>query len=134
MERGVVVLREIVDAEDDPVARLRAFVVGYHELATASGPPLLGTGHAFRQLVLQHSEVGPSKSWKTFRPLRLLAYELLRAANDERGVRTDLEIDLLAGFVLSSMLTLTRLTIDEPEQRWPDGEQLWALIAQGVVR
>ena len=49
-------------------------------------------------------------------------------------MRTDLDIDLLAGFVLLSMLTLTRLTIDEPEQRWPDGEQLWELIAQGVVR
>ena len=133
LERGVLALRELVEAEHDPMGRLRAFVVGYYELATSSRQPMLGSGHAFRQLALHLSAVAPAKSWKTFRPLRVLAYELLRAAAAEHGVRSDLDIDLLAGFILLSVSTMTELAIDEPDQRWPDGEQLWQLVAQGVA-
>jgi hypothetical protein len=133
LERGVLALRELVDQETEPIDRLRAFVVGYHDLATSSRQPMLGSGHAFRQLALHLSAVAPAKSWKTFRPLRVLAYELLRAAAHTDEVRTDLDIDLLAGFILLSVSSMTELAIDEPEQRWPDGGQLWQLIAQGVT-
>ena len=95
---------------------------------------MLGSGHAFRMLALHLSAVAPAKSWKTYRPLRVLAYELLRAAAAEHEVRSDLDIDRLAGFILLSVSAVTELAIDEPEQRWPDGEQLWQLVAQGVTR
>ena len=78
--------------------------------------------------------MSPTKPWKAFRPLRVLAYELLRATAAEHGVRSDLDLDLLAGFVLSSVSTMTELAIDEPDARWPDGEQLWQLIALGVTQ
>ena len=133
LERGVLALRELVDAEHEPIARLRAFVVGYHELALSSRQPVLGTGHAFRMLAIHLSAVAPAKSWKTFRPLRVLAYELLRAAVVEGELRTDLEIDLLAGFILSSVSTMTELAIDEADSRWPDGNQLWQLVAKGIT-
>jgi AcrR family transcriptional regulator len=133
LERGVLALRELVDAEHEPMDRLRAFVVGYHDLATSSRQPMLGTGHAFRSLAIHLSAVAPAKSWKTFRPLRVLAYELLRAAAGEAGVRSDLEIDLLAGFILSTVSSMTELAIDEPDHRWPDGDQLWQLIADGIT-
>ena len=94
---------------------------------------MLGTGHAFRLLAIHLSAVAPAKSWKTFRPLRVLAYELLRAAAGEDAVRSDLEIDLLAGFILSSVSSMTELAIDEPDHRWPDGDQLWQLIADGIT-
>lgn len=134
LERGVLALRELVDEETDPIDRLRAFVMGYFELATSSGQPMLGSGHAFRQLSLHLSAVAPAKSWKTFRPLRVLAYELLRAAAADESVRSDLDIDRLAGFILLSVSAVTELAIDEPDQRWPDAQQLWLLIAQGVTR
>jgi AcrR family transcriptional regulator len=132
LERGVLALRELVDAEQAPMDRLRIFVVGYFDLATSSRQPTLGTGHAFRLLALHLSAVSPTKPWKAFRPLRVLAYELLRAAAAEHDIRTDLDLDLLAGFVLSSVSTMTELAIDEPDARWPDGEQLWQLIAGGI--
>jgi AcrR family transcriptional regulator len=134
LERGVLALRDLVEEETEPIDRLRAFVIGYFELATSSGQPMLGSGHAFRMLALHLSAVAPAKSWKTYRPLRVLAYELLRAAAAEHEVRSDLDIDRLAGFILLSVSAVTELAIDEPEQRWPDGEQLWQLIARGVTR
>ena len=63
----------------------------------------------------------------------MLAYELLRATAGEDAVRSDLEIDLLAGFILSTVSSMTELAIDEPDHRWPDGEQLWQLIADGIT-
>jgi AcrR family transcriptional regulator len=133
LERGVLALRELVDVEHEPIDRLRAFVVGYYDLATSSRQPMLGTGHAFRMLAIHLSAVAPAKSWKTFRPLRVLAYELLRDTAGEDAVRSDLEIDLLAGFILSTVSSMTELAIDESDHRWPDGEQLWQLIADGIT-
>ena len=39
----------------------------------------------------------PAKAWDAYRPLRILAYELLRAAIDDGSIRADLDPDLVAG-------------------------------------
>ena len=134
-ERGVLALRELVDDETEPVDRLRAFVVGYFELATSSGQP-----HArLRPRVPDaRARTSPpslprSRGRRTDR-CACSPTSCCAPPTAEHEVRTDLDIDRLAGFILLSVSTVTELAIDEPEQRWPDGEQLWQLIAQGVVR
>ena len=67
------------------------------------------------------------------RPLRVLAYELWRAAADDGSIRTDLDADLLATFLLSSVRTVTEITMAGTATLHPSGEQLWQLVADGVT-
>ena len=65
----------------------------------------------------------------------VLAYELLRAAVDDGAIRTDLDPDLLATFLLSSVRTVTEITMaGTATAARPSGEQLWQLVARGVAR
>ena len=135
LERGVAELRDRIDRETRPIDRLRAFVVGYYELATESRQPVLASGQAFTEFSVHLDLAAPAKAWNAYRPLRVLAYELLRAAVDDGAVRTDVDPDLLAGFVLLSVRNLTELTIaGNTTAARPTGEQLWQLVAQGVAR
>lgn len=134
LERGVAVLRDRVELETRPIDRLRAFVVGYFELATESRKPVLGSGHAFTAFSIHLDAAAPAKAWNAYRPLRVLAYDLLRAAIDDGSVRSDLDTDLLAAFFLSSVRTLTEITIAGAGAACPRGEQLWQLVADGVAR
>jgi hypothetical protein len=77
--------------------------------------------------------VAPAKAWDAYRPLRLLAYELLRAAIDDGSVRADLDPDLVAAFLLASVRTVTEITIAGTSTARPTGEQLWQLVADGVT-
>lgn len=133
LERGVLKLRERVDQATLPIDRLRAFVVGYFELATESRQPVLGSGHAFMEFSVHLDLAAPAKAWNAYRPLRILAYELLRAALDDGSIRADLDTDLLAGFLLSSVRTLTDITIAGTSTARPTGEQLWQLVADGIT-
>jgi AcrR family transcriptional regulator len=135
LERGVAELRDRIDRETRPIERLRAFVVGYYELATESRQPVLASGQAFTEFSVHLDLAAPAKAWNAYRPLRVLAYELLRAAVDDGAIRTDVDPDLLAGFVLLSVRNLTELTIaGNTTAARPTGEQLWLLVAQGVAR
>ena len=133
LERGVAELRQRIDVETDPLARLRAFVVGYFELATASRQPMFGAGAAFTIFAVHLDHAAPSKVWDVYRPLRALAYELLRAAADDGSIRTDLDADLLATFLLSSVRSVTEMAIAGSGVAQPTGEELWQLVAGGVT-
>jgi AcrR family transcriptional regulator len=133
LERGVAELRQRIDTEADPLARLRAFVVGYFELATESRQPVFGSGAAFTIFAVHLDHAAPSKVWNAYRPLRVLAYELLRAAADDGAIRTDLDPDLLATFLLSSVRTVTEITMAGTATLHPSGEELWQLVAGGVT-
>jgi AcrR family transcriptional regulator len=133
LERGVAELRQRIDVEAEPLARLRTFVVGYFELAVASRQPMFGAGAAFTIFAVHLDHAAPSKVWDAYRPLRVLAYDLLRAAADEGAIRTDLDADLLATFLLSSVRTVTEVTIAATATLQPSGEQLWQLVAGGVT-
>ena len=126
LERGVVELRRRVDEAELPIDRLHAFVVGYFELATESRQPVLGAGAAF-------TEFSVHLDFAAYRPLRILAYELLRAAIDDESIRADLDPDLVAAFLLSSVRTVTEITIAGTSTARPTGEQLWQLVADGVT-
>jgi hypothetical protein len=65
--------------------------------------------------------------------LRVLAYELLRAAADHGAIRTDIDTDLLATFLLSSVRSVTEMTIAGSGTGQPTGEELWQLVAGGVT-
>ena len=134
LERGVLALRELVEEEtsDRSPARGRDRVLRARHVEQAAHARFWSRVPDARAPHL--SAVAPVKSWKTYRPLRVLAYELSRAAAAEHEVRSDLDIDRLAGFILLSVSAVTELAIDEPEQRWPDGEQLWQLVAEGRAR
>ena len=133
LERGVLELRRRVDEAERPIGRLRAFIVGYFELATESRQPVFGAGAAFTQFSVHLDLVAPAKAWDAYRPLRLLAYELLRAAIDDGSVRGDLDPDLVAAFLLASVRTVTEITIAGTSSARPTGEQLWRLVADGVT-
>jgi AcrR family transcriptional regulator len=133
LERGVLVLEERVDREAAPLDRLRAFVVGYFQLATESRQPVFGSGSAFTQFSVHLDAAAPAKAWNAYRPLRLLAYDLLRAALDDGSIRSDLDTDLLAGFLLSSVRSVTEIAIAGTSTATPTGEQLWQLVAHGIV-
>jgi AcrR family transcriptional regulator len=133
LERGVTELRQRIDVEATPFARLRAFVVGYYELATESRRPIFGSGAAFTIVSVHLDHAAPSKAWGAYRPLRVLAYELLRASIDDGSIRSDLDTDLLATFLLSSVRTMTEMTIAGSGAAQPTGEELWQLVADGVT-
>lgn len=133
LERGVAELRPRIDAEVLALDRLRAFVIGYFELATESPQPVFGSGAAFTIFSVHLDHAAPAKAWDAYRPLRVLAYELLRAAADDGSIRTDLGTDLLATFLLSSVRSVTEMTIAGSGVARPTGEQLWRLVAGGVT-
>jgi AcrR family transcriptional regulator len=133
LQRGVLVLRDIVAVETTPIDRLRAFVVAYFDLVTRSSQPLLGSGAAFQEFRVHLEVAAPAKSWDAYRPLRALMYDLLRAAVEDGSIRTDLGIDLVAGFVLSSMLSLTELAAAGTAHPWPTGDEFWLLVCGGIA-
>jgi AcrR family transcriptional regulator len=133
LQRGVAELRRRIDVEVQPLPRLRAFVVGYHELATESRQPVLGSGAAFTIFSVHLEHAAPAKVWGAYRPLRVLAYELLRAAADDGAIRDDVDPDLLATFLLSSVRSVTEMTIAGSGAAQPTGEELWQLVAGGVT-
>lgn len=133
LERGVLTLHERVDRETAPIDRLRAFVVGYFELATQSRRPVFGSGSAFTEFSIHLDAAAPAKAWNAYRPLRILAYDLLRAALDDGSIRSDLDTDLLAGFLLSSVRSVTEIAIAGTSAAAPTGEQLWQLVARGIA-
>ncbi len=134
LERGVAILRERVEREREPIARLRAFVIGYFDLATGSRQPVFGAGRAFTEFSIHLDAAAPAKAWDAYRPLRLLAYDLLRTAIDDGAIRDDLDTDLLAAFLLTSVRTITEVTIAGTSTATPTGDQLWRLVADGVTR
>jgi AcrR family transcriptional regulator len=133
MERGVAELRTRIDAEESALARLRAFVIGYFELATESAQPVFGSGAAFTTFSVHLDHTAPAQLWGAHRPLRVLAYEPLRAAADHASIRTDIDTDLLATFLLSSVRSVTEMTIAGSGTGQPTGEELWQLVAGGVT-
>jgi AcrR family transcriptional regulator len=133
LERGVVKLRERVDRQGRPIDRLREFVVGYYELATESRQPVLAAGQAFTEFSVHLDHAAPAKAWSAYRPLRILAYELLDAAVADGSIRSDVDTDLLAGFLLLAVRELTELTIAGHSSARPTGNQLWQLVAEGVT-
>lgn len=133
LERGVEELRTGIDAEVLPLARLRAFVVRYYELATESRRPMLGSGAAFTIFSVHLEHASPSKAWDAYRPLRVLAYELLRAAIADGTIRSDLDPDILATFLLSTVRTMTEMAIAGSGSAHPTGEELWQLVADGMT-
>jgi AcrR family transcriptional regulator len=133
LERGVAELQPRIDAEVLPLARLRAFVIGYFELATESRQPIFGSGAAFTIFSVHLDHAAPAKAWDAYRPLRVLAYDLLRAAADAGAIRTDLDTDLLATFLLSSVRSVTEMAIAGRGVAQPTGEELWQLVAGGIT-
>jgi AcrR family transcriptional regulator len=133
LERGVAELRPRIDAESLPLDRLRTFVIGYFELATESRQPMFGSGIAFTILSVHLDHAAPAKAWRAYRPLRVLAYELLRAAADDGAIRTDVDTDLLATFLLSSVRSVTEMAIAGSGVARPTGEELWELVAGGMT-
>ena len=107
--------------------------MGYYDLATESRRPVLASGAAFTEFSVHLDHAAPAKSWSAYRPLRILAYELLDAAVDDGAIRSDLDSDLLAGFLLLAVRELTELTIAGNSSARPTGEQLWHLVAEGVT-
>jgi hypothetical protein len=74
-----------------------------------------------------------AKARGAYRPLRVLAYDLLRAAIDEGSIATISISDLLATFLLSSVRSVTKMTVAGSGVAQPSGEELWQLVSRGVA-
>jgi AcrR family transcriptional regulator len=131
LERGALSLRERVDRFDAPVDRLREFVVGYFDLATGHAA-MLGSGPAFAELTVHLGMATPEKVWRVYRPVRVLAYELMRAAIEDGSIRADIDPDVVAQFILSSVRSVAELEIAGSSVHTA-AEQLWDMIAGGVL-
>ncbi len=132
LARGADELRVGVDEHDQPLARLRAFVVGYVDIAHA-GTAMLGLGPAFAELTVRLGITAPDKAWHAYRPVRVLAYEVLRAAIDDGVLRTDLDPDVVAQFVLASVRSAAEMEVTGASSVHVSGEQVWQLLAPGLT-
>ena len=131
IERGALSLRRRVEQRNEPVERLREFVVGYHELAIGHDA-MLGSGPAFSELTVQLGLTSPATVWRVYRPVRVLADELLRAAIGAAAIRSDVDPGVIAQFILSSVRSIAELEIGGSTVH-TTGEQLWQMVAGGVV-
>ncbi|MGH9092071.1 MAG: TetR/AcrR family transcriptional regulator [Acidimicrobiales bacterium] len=140
----VVRLRQEAAAVDDPLERLHAFVVAYHELCRPArgdaprgdapgGDGAMAVMAEFAwQLLTEH----PREATRAFAPLVAMFRELLDGAAASGAVRGDLRSDRTAGVVLEAiMFNAISSTIGGSSVRG-DGrrtaEELWDLVFHGI--
>ncbi|HEY6534066.1 MAG TPA: TetR/AcrR family transcriptional regulator [Acidimicrobiales bacterium] len=133
-------LRERIEREDGPLARLRCFVVEYHHLCRpmrdgedTSLRPTPAMADFAQQLLTDH----PTEAVRAHRPLVVLLEELLDDAAAAGVAREGLRLDDVAGIILQSiMFNVFSATIAGTPLRPDDAdpaEVLWDLLFRGLA-
>lgn len=147
-------LRAVVDAEDDPLGRLRVFAVEYFRMCrpvsvdgatrTQGSKRKAGTARQgatpspvlvqfTQRLLTEH----PSEAAKTYGPLVALFEELLDDAVAAGAVRGDLRRRAIAGTVLEILmfnLFAARISGDVGDEHGADpAVELWDLLCNGIA-
>jgi AcrR family transcriptional regulator len=132
-------LRVLVDAEPDPLARLRRFAVAYYPMcspdptrtSTDRSPPNPAIAEFAQRLLTEH----PREAARAYQPLVLLLEELLRDAEAAGVARPGLAHRRLAGVVLQAIMFNSFAATISSSPPLDDGtaaEELWELIRFGI--
>jgi AcrR family transcriptional regulator len=133
-------VREAIAGEDEPLARLRCFVVEYYRICqTPTSPKGKGAGKSAtalaefaQQLLTQH----PKEAARAFIPLVTLLEEVLDEAAAAGVIRSDVSHHRIAGVVLQAvMFNAFATTISGAPGKADAGdpaEELWTLLIHGL--
>ena len=130
-------VRAVVDESDDPLDRLRRFVVEYQRLcratresASVAGIPAPAVAEFAHQLMTDH----PNEASAAFMPLVSLFEELLDAAAESGVIRPGVDHRRLAGMVLEAvMFSSFAPTISGTPAAEGDGDVLCDLLLTGIT-
>ena len=133
-------VREAVAEENEPLARLRCFVVEYYRVCqTPTAPKGKGAGKSAtalaefaQQLLTQH----PKEAARAFVPLVTLLEEVLDDAAAAGVIRSDVSHHRIAGVILQAvMFNAFATTISGAPAKADAGdpaEELWTLLIHGL--
>ena len=133
-------VREAIAQEDDPLARLRRFVVEYYRVCQAPTAPkgkvsaksATALAEFAQQLLTQH----PKEAARAFVPLVSLLEEVLDDAAAAGVIRSDVSHHRIAGVVLQAvMFNAFATTISGSAAKADPGdpaEELWTLLIHGL--
>ena len=131
-------LRERVAEEDEPLARLRRFVVEYYRICRPAGKRKADKRRpspAMAEFAQQLLTSQPTEAARAFVPIVSLFDEILAEAVEAGAVRPDVRRRRIAGVVLEAiMFNAFSTTIGGvPERGEGDpAEELWDLILNGI--
>jgi AcrR family transcriptional regulator len=137
---AAVQLREAIADTDDPVERIRSFVVTYYRSCQPlprARTPKRGFAPAFASFAQQLLTEHPQEASRAFSPLVEILVELLADAVASGGIRGDLDPSRTAGIILqAAMFNAFATTISgvpvQPKSGDP-AEQLWDLLIHGIA-
>ena len=134
-------LRERIAEEDDPLGRLRRFVVEYYRICRPTGKVAKGKRGptpALAEFAQQLLTAQPSEAARAFAPLVSVFEEVLGDAVAAGVVRDNMTGRRVAGVVLEAiMFNAFSTTIGGPlaeDQRGDPAEELWDLLLHGIAR
>jgi AcrR family transcriptional regulator len=132
-------LDERIAAEDDPVERLRIFLLEYYRLCTPPPPGKrapkampnpLAIAEFGQQLLTAH----PQEAAQAFRPLVVILERVLDDAAAQGALRPDLDHQRIAGVLLQAiMFNAFASTISGSSVRDGGGDALWDLALRGLA-
>jgi AcrR family transcriptional regulator len=132
-------LRDRVEEVQDPVGRLRLFVLEYHRLCQPTGAGRSSDGRApvvmtefAQQLLTSH----PKEALRAFASLAALVEQLLDEARVAGMIRADLGSRSIAGIILQAVMhsALTAAISDASSLPKRDAaEALWQLVLYGIA-
>lgn len=132
-------LEDRIADEDDPIERLRIFLLEYYRLCTPSpkgkrpakrAPNPLAIAEFAQQLLTAH----PKEAAQAFRPLVTLLERLLDDAAEQGAVRPGLDHQRVAGVLLQAiMFNVFASTISGSPVRDGGDDALWDLALHGLA-
>lgn len=135
---SATMLEELVDKEDEPLAKLRCFCIEYHALVrqgrelTIDGKkwPMSSIGEFAQQLLAEH----PEEASRAFAPLVELLEELVESAVSSGDVRADVSVEQVVGTVLQViMFNPFAIVIAGRDGKPGDvAESLWKILFEGL--
>jgi AcrR family transcriptional regulator len=136
-------LREVVDEEDEPLARVHRFVTEYHRTCRPASRPKRGGGTpspnapVLVDFALQLLTAHPVEAARAFVPLVTLFEEILGEAQASGAIRGDVPTKQVAGVVLESVMfnafSYTIAGVSLPSRADDAAETHWDLVFRGIA-
>ncbi|MGI8491183.1 MAG: TetR/AcrR family transcriptional regulator [Acidimicrobiales bacterium] len=128
----VVVLREQVAARRDPVAKLRAYVLGFYG---AGGGPHEGASRALSRHLLSLTQANPSELARILEPQVSLLAEIVGAGVASGELRSDVPADHLTVLLNQTVMGAVEMRVLGAHLGGEaiTGEELWGFCSRGVL-